>query len=174
MSMLITDEVLRTRIAQLVEQPNAPWLRHPLTAIVVGFVLTGIIGAHVARRIQERQDQSKQAAERRMETQKQLEDIREARRSAAALVFDSISTLLSRGASIYEDAAWSLSWREAFNDPDGYTIEAYKRDLKSVAAKADSQAQHSLHLVNEFDAELKARKLADNARVCGSFGADIA
>lgn len=60
-------------------------LRHPLTNVVVGFLLTGVIGVVLAGRIQKNAEEASRQAE-----------VREARRVAALSVADTVGLLLNR------------------------------------------------------------------------------
>jgi hypothetical protein len=89
---IITDETLRQRIRQLVETPKsdkttrvAQTLRHPLTGLVFGFLLTGVVGSIVAAGFQQRADKDRFDQE-----------IREARRASALTTVDTVGFLLNR------------------------------------------------------------------------------
>jgi hypothetical protein len=89
---IITDETLRQRIRQLVETPKsdkttrvAQTLRHPLTGLVFGFLLTGVVGSIVAAGVQQRADKARFDQE-----------IREARRASALTTVDTVGFLLNR------------------------------------------------------------------------------
>jgi hypothetical protein len=72
---------------EMSEKPSrlSEFLRHPMANVLIGFLLTGVIGVWLASTIQERAD----TAARRSE-------IREARRTTALAVADTVGVLLNR------------------------------------------------------------------------------
>jgi len=105
---ILPDEVLRQRIRRLMEtvEHRAPSgldsiLRHPFTMLIVGFVLTGVIGAIIAGRVQSRADEAKREAE-----------VREARRAAALRTIDTAGVLLNRTFFLFGEY-WDAIKRDA-------------------------------------------------------------
>jgi len=156
---VVADEALRTRIQQLVEQPNLPFLRHPLTSVIIGFLFSGVFGTYLANHIQQT-----------IESNKRKEEIREARRATAVSVFETVPALLNRGAALYGNAALSLLVLRASFSPDPSFIKAYGNDPKPIQEEAKQYHKK----VEEFRTELEGREVIDNARICASFGEKIA
>ena len=155
---LVTDQVLRTRIEQLVEQPGLPWLRHPLVSLVLGFILSGVIGTYLVNGIQQR-----------LEEAKRKEEIREARRAAATKTFESVSMLLNHGSDLYSRASFALVLQRVSIEPDESFRQVYGKDLQRIRA----EAERYVRLIDDFQSQLDGREIVDNANVCMSFGESI-
>lgn len=92
--VVVSDAAIRARVAKLVElgDPNrhrvgvASLLSSGLGKLVVGFLLTGLVGAWLSARFQEHADLIARAAE-----------VREARRAQRLAELDSIASLLNEG-----------------------------------------------------------------------------
>lgn len=113
--------------------------KNPLALLLAGFLMTGLLGPCLAADYQERSRQSQRDAE-----------LREARRTAALMVVDSVSALLNRGYYIYG------RYYDAVHDP------AYRDSL--TAWRANFHA---------FNKEFEAREIVDAGKVCTYFGAEV-
>ena len=113
--------------------------KNPLTLLIAGFLLTGLIGPCMAADYQRRADESKRDAERR-----------EARRSAAILVVDSVSALLNRGFYVYG------RYYDGIHDP------ALRDSLPAWRT-----AFHA------FNKDFESREIVDAGKVCTYFGAAV-
>jgi len=164
---VVTDEALRQRIRQLIEMPEKPpassierTLRHPLLALVIGFVLTGIIGASITGGIQERSDEAKREAE-----------AREAQRAAALTTVDTLGVLLNRNYYFFGEY-----WDAIKQDADSNVIAARFRLFDSATAEFESRrfidaARVEVHLGPSLRRSYEA--IADSMQdLAGSF--DIA
>jgi hypothetical protein len=156
---VVTDQALRARINQLVEPPNTPWLRHPLITVLLGFVLTGVLGTYLSNRIQQKADESKR-----------LSDLREARRMAARSLFERIATELNRGTALYQAAWLPVQLRRASFAPDESFVKAFGTNTRPIRDKGSQEFKRA----QIFAIELWAHEIVDNAAVCASFGESIA
>jgi hypothetical protein len=116
---IIADEVLRERVRSFVKPPPGKlpgFLSHPLALLVVGFILTGIVGNWLSSNLQDRFDQRRREAE-----------LREARRSAAEKVFRDVASSLDR--RIYATRRYHLALSSRV-DPD--RLKSYRTQMDSA------------------------------------------
>jgi hypothetical protein len=104
---MIRDEALRQRIRETLGEPARPsgWsrlLKHPISSLLLGFALTGLVGTWLSSSYQERAEENKRLAERR-----------EARRTAATEVFRDLGRVLDARLYAMERLHQSVSRRYA-------------------------------------------------------------
>ena len=122
----VNDEVLRARVRALVPAEPAAGgftkfvsklFSHTFLLLLAGFLLTGVVGAGLSERFQDKADQRRRAAE-----------IRETRRSAAEKVFRDVASGLDR--RLYLTRRYGLA-RSSHVEPG--VLKAYQAQMDSSA-----------------------------------------
>ena len=142
-SHVIDDELIRQRTRQLFGEKQqskfSGFLRHPLTALVLGFILTGLLGALIQYQV----DKSRRAAEQR-----------ELRRTAALSVVDSVALRLNR---LYYDAG---RYYEAIRQHPGNTAH-----INVLARQAQFDSSRTTFETHEYvDAARVCNSFGDAAQ----------
>jgi len=94
---LIRDEVLREKIRDALRDPTpSRWrsaLRHPLTNLAVGFLLTVVAGSWINHLYQASEEEAQHRAQADEDTTRRHAELREARRADATKLFDTLGTI---------------------------------------------------------------------------------
>jgi hypothetical protein len=148
----IDDELIRERARQLFGEKRgskvSAFLRHPLTALVLGFLLTGVLGKIFQVELEKAQRDG---------------EVRDARRSIALQVADSVGLRLNR---LYYDAGrYYDALREHTGDSTNLVVQARRQRFDSTRALFEATEYVEAALVcNNFGDSLQRefRTVADS------------
>jgi hypothetical protein len=123
-------------------------VRDQLTLLVIGFILTSVLGGLLGFIFQRRAWEHQHEVEQRDEQRAAARQLREDERAAATNVFEETSSLMDKRQYRMLQVDWKL--RPSRGDPERATLDAAMSDYRDVLSDWNSNLNRHLALVQRY------------------------